>query len=73
MQVNVFVVRQPGTEQKRLLVLPATPEAAIPQILHGGWIYFATVDIGDKLLAASADQVAADIAEHGHAIVEPTG
>lgn len=72
MQVNIFVIRQPGKEQKRLLVLPATPDAAIPQVLHGGWIYFATMDISDKLLASSVEKVAADLAKQGHAIVEPT-
>lgn len=55
MQVNVFVTRIAGQLQRRLLVLPLAPQAAIPKVLRDGWTYFATVDTHDKLLAASAE------------------
>jgi hypothetical protein len=72
-QVNVFVTRIEGQLQMRLLVLPLAPQAAIPKEFRDGWTYFATVDTHDKLLAASAAKVEADIGANGYAVVEPTG
>lgn len=73
MQVNVFVVRGAGEARKRLLVLPIAPGAAIPSDLSDEWTYFCTVDTHDKLLAASARKIEANIGSQGHCIVEVTG
>lgn len=73
MQVLVFVARPAGEKTRKLLVLPVTPGAAIPPAMREEWDYFATVDVGDKLLAASSGRVASDIERQGYALVEATG
>lgn len=73
MRVNVFVVRGAAEARKRLLVLPIEPGAAIPQDLSEEWTYFCAVDTSDKLLAASAKKIEADIAREGHCVVDATG
>lgn len=54
-------------------MLPLAPQAVIPKELRNGWTYFATVGTHDKLLAASAAKVEADIVDKGYAVVEETG
>lgn len=73
MQVNVFVTQPRGELGKRLLVLPIRPSAAVPLDHRDEWVYFATVDTGDKLLAASKEKVEADLASKGHSVVDATG
>jgi hypothetical protein len=69
MQVNVFITRQDGQLQNRLLVLPISPTAAIPKEYRSGWSYYATLDSADAMF--SGLPVDADLAAKGFAVVEP--
>ena len=76
MQVNVFISDVDGNSGKapRLLILPADPDASIPQNLRSyEWTYFATTTSSDKLIGATAAAVEAEIAEQGYSVVSPTG
>lgn len=76
MQVNVFISDVDGNtgQPPKLLILPADPDAAIPENLRSyEWTYFATTNTTDKLIGARADVVEAAIARHGYALVSPTG
>lgn len=74
MQVTVFISDARKGEEPTLLVLPYGPEAAIPRHLRGlEWRHLAITSSGDKLLGAADTKVEAGIAEHGYALVKPTG
>ena len=76
MQVNVFISDVDGNSGKapRLLILPADPDASIPQNLRSyEWTYFATTNTSDKLIGATAEVVEAAIVRDGYALVSPTG
>jgi hypothetical protein len=72
MQVNVFITRETGQSQNKLLVLPINPKVAIPPEFRLGWIYYATVSTGDRMFG---DMYASTLEEHiaakGFAIVKP--
>jgi len=72
MQVNVFVTRQEGQLQRELLVLPLSPEAAIPPQYQEGWTYFVTVETTDRIFGdVDAEAIEAEIAASGFAVVTP--
>jgi len=72
MNVNVFVTRIDGALQNELLVLPLSPEAAIPAQYRSGWNYFATVDTGDHMFGAiDGRAIEVEIASSGFAVVKP--
>lgn len=76
MQVNVFISEVDGTmgAAPRLLILPAGPNAAIPENLRSyEWTYFVTTTTDDKLIGAATEFVEAGITRHGYALVPPTG
>ncbi|QDZ10504.1 hypothetical protein [Devosia ginsengisoli] len=76
MQVNVFISEVDGAMggTPRLLILPAGPNATIPENLRSyEWTYFATTTTDDKLIGAATEIVEAGIARHGYALVSPTG
>jgi len=71
MNVNVFVTRVDGTLQNDLLVLPMSPQAAIPEQYRTGWNYYATVDTGDRMFGdVDAQTIEAEIAPSGFAVVK---
>jgi hypothetical protein len=49
MQVNVFIAREDGQLQNKLLALPTMPTAAILKECRDGWTYFARVETGDGM------------------------
>lgn len=72
MQVNVFVTRTAGQLQRELLVLPMSPEAAIPPKFRSGWNYYATVDTGDGMFGdIDARTLESELASSGFALVTP--
>lgn len=72
MNVNVFVARVDGALRNELLVLPLTPEAAIPAQYRVGWNYYATVDSGDRMFGdVDARAIEVEIATSGFAVVTP--
>ena len=72
MRVNVFITRTEGKLQNELLVLPLSPQAAIPQQYRSGWNYYATVDTGDRLFGdIDARAIEAELAAAGFAVVIP--
>jgi len=72
MQVNVFVTRTAGQLQRELLVLPMSPEAAIPPKYRTGWNYYATVDTGDRMFGdLNAQSIERELASSGHVVVTP--
>lgn len=72
MQVNVFVTRREGELQREMLVLPLSPQTAIPPEYRSGWNYYATVDTGDRLFGdIDALAIEAELAASGYAIVKP--
>lgn len=72
MNVNVFVTRVDGAVQTELLVLPLSPEAAIPPQYRTGWNYYATVDTGDHMFGdVDARAIEVEIALNGFAVVKP--
>ena len=73
MQVNVFVTRVDGQLQHELLVLPQSPQAAIPAKYQNDWTYFASVETGDSIFGdVDAKAIEAEIARSGFAVVTPT-
>ena len=73
MNVNVFVTRVDGALQTELLVLPLSPQAAIPPQYRVGWNYYATVDTGDRMFGdIDARAIETEIAKSGFAVVKPT-
>ena len=72
MQVNVFITRQEGRLQNKLLVLPMSPQSAIPPQYQVGWVYYASVGTGDRMFgdvdAVTIEQL---IADQGFAILTP--
>lgn len=74
MRVNVFIADRSGEGPTQLLVLSLGPEAAIPRHLqHLEWRHFATTMTDDKLLGAPSSDIEKSIAQHGFALVSPTG
>lgn len=72
MQVNVFVTRSEGELQRELLVLPLSPEAAIPEQYRSGWNNYATVDTGDRMFGdVDARAIEIELASSGFAVVTP--
>ena len=72
MQVNVFITREDGQLQNKLLVLPISPQAAIPPQYRVGWVYYARVDTQDQMFGdLDAVTLEAKIAAEGFAIVVP--
>jgi hypothetical protein len=72
MQVNVFVTRVEGQLQNNLLVLPISPQAAIPDQFRRGWNYYATVDTRDHIFGdVVAVAIEIEIANTGFAVVTP--
>lgn len=72
MQVNVFVTRQEDQLQLELLVLPLSPQAAIPAQYQEGWTYFVTVETTDRIFGdVDAKAIEAEIAASGFAVVTP--
>lgn len=72
MQVNVFVTRIEGKLQHELLVLPLSPQAAIPVQYRSGWNYYATVDTADRLFGdIDAKAIEAELEAAGFAVVVP--
>lgn len=72
MQVNVFVTRRAGELQRELLVLPLSPEAAIPSEYRSGWNYYATVDTRDRMFGdVDARAIETELACSGYAVVTP--
>lgn len=72
MQVNVFITRERGQLQHKLLVLPIDPRVAIPPEFRLGWAYYATVSTGDRMFGdTDAVTLEAKIAAMGYAIVKP--
>lgn len=69
MQVNVFITRENGQLQNKLLVLPITPIAAIPKEYRDGWRYYATVPSTDAMF--NGVDVERSLADKGFAVVEP--
>jgi hypothetical protein len=70
--VNVFVTRENGDQQNKLLVLPINPKVAIPPEFRLGWIYYATVSTGDRMFGKmNANSLEEHIASRGFAIVKP--
>ena len=73
MQVNVFITRKAGELQRELLVLPMSPQAAIPPEYRSGWTYYATVDTGDRMFGdLGAVAIEAELAKSGFVVVTPT-
>ncbi|AVF02923.1 MULTISPECIES: hypothetical protein [Devosia] len=74
MQVNVFVSKASEGEEPALLILPYGPAAAIPPHLQGlEWRHLAITSPEDKLIGADTGEIEVSIAEHGYALVKPTG
>jgi hypothetical protein len=74
MQVNVFVARAKDQLHNKLLVLPLSPQAAIPAQYRKDWKYYATVDTGDRMFGdIDALAIEAEIASIGFALVKPRG
>lgn len=72
MQVNVFVTTPSGKLQRELLVLPMSPQAAIPPEYRSGWTYYATVDTGDRMFGdIDAKTLEERIARTGFAVITP--
>jgi hypothetical protein len=72
MQVNVFITRVEGQLQNKLLVLPMSPQSAIPPQYRVGWVYYARVDTRDRMFGdLDAVTLEAQIAAQGFAIVTP--
>lgn len=72
MQVNVFITRSEGQRQRELLVLPMSPQSAIPLEYRSGWNYYATVDTGDRMFGdIDARAIETELANSGFAIVTP--
>lgn len=72
MQVNVFITRQDGQLQNKLLVLPITPAAAIPKEYRVGWTYYASVSTADRMFGdVDAATLEEQIAAKGFAVVVP--
>ncbi|MBW4653518.1 MAG: hypothetical protein KME20_10860 [Kaiparowitsia implicata GSE-PSE-MK54-09C] len=72
MQVNVFITRSEGQLQSDLLVLPMSPQSAIPPKYRTGWTYYATVDTGDRMFGdLDALAIENELAAAGFAIVTP--
>lgn len=72
MQVNVFITRSNGQLQRELLVLPVSPQSAIPPKYRNEWNYFATVDTGDRMFGeVDARSIEAELARSGFAVVTP--
>lgn len=73
MNVNVFVTRVDGALQNELLILPLSPQAAIPPQYRVGWNYYTTVDSGDRMFG-DIDTLAieAEIAKSGFALFRPS-
>jgi len=72
MQVNVFVTRVGDQLQTELLVLPMSPQAAIPPQYRTGWNYYATVDTADGMFGdIDAVLIETEIALSGFAVVKP--
>ena len=72
LQVNVFVTRTEGKMQHELLVLPLSPQSAIPPQYRDGWNYYATVDTGDRMFGdVDARAIEAELASTGYAVVTP--
>jgi len=70
MQVNVFVI--PRDSENKLLVLPMSPDAAIPPQFQKGWFYYASVSSGDALFGdVDATTIEDGIAASGFALVSP--
>jgi hypothetical protein len=69
MQVNVFIVHEAGAERNRLLVLPASADASIPNHLQDDWRYFATVDSSDQILGGESAPVETEIASKGFMVI----
>lgn len=72
MQVNVFITRQDGQLQNKLLVLPISPQSAIPPQYRVGWVYYATTSTADRMFGDVDDVTLEEqIADKGFAIVTP--
>lgn len=72
MRVNVFIVRENGQLTNELLVLPLSPEAAIPKERRDNWRYYSTVDTADSLFGdIDARAIEAEIGANGFALVVP--
>lgn len=69
MQVNVFITREEGQLQNKLLVLPISPQSAIPPQYRVGWVYYATVASTDAMF--NGVNVERALAAKGFAVVEP--
>jgi hypothetical protein len=69
MQVNVFITREEGQSQNRLLVLPVEPSTAISKEYQVGWRYYATVPSTDSMF--NGVDVEQALAAKGFAVVEP--
>jgi hypothetical protein len=72
MQVNVFITRSKGQLQRELLVLPMSPQSAIPPEYRSGWNYYATVDTRDQMFGnVDARAIETELANSGFAVVMP--
>jgi hypothetical protein len=72
MQVNVFITREDGQLQNKLLVLPISPQSAIPKEHRDDWRYYATVSTGDRMFGdIDARAIETEVAANGFAIVSP--
>lgn len=72
MRVNVFVTRVAGQLRNELLVLPSSPQTAIPAKYRTGWNYYATMDTGDRMFGQVGSAVLeAELATNGFATMRP--
>lgn len=68
MQVNVFIARETGDLTSKLLVLPVSPQAAIPQQFCDDWRFFGTFDSENPLFVGVAIEL--HLQAKGYAIVD---
>jgi hypothetical protein len=65
----VFITRQDGQLQNRLLVLPREPTAAIPEQYRTGWTYYGTLDSADTMFGGVGVEL--ELQSKGFAVLDP--